>query len=261
LLKMSLAGKIGMAIGILGGLAGLTVAVIAAPLMGGIMAIIFIAVFGGVFIGIFKPMRDTSKLQKIGVSAQATVLKVWDTGVTVNNNPRIGMLLQVSPPNGMPYKVETKILISRLETANYQPGISIPVKIDLNNKNKVALDYTGGSSSGSLSQSYSNPSADQVKAVEEKLLKIDTANQQIIATGEEAKAIVLAYTPLGINVNGNNPAVTLQLEVMPLTRSPFKAEATGVIMETSIPKFQPGKEIFVKFDPSDTSKVSITHSE
>lgn len=260
MLKMSMAGKIGIAIGILGGLAGLTVAVIVAPLIGGIMAVIFIAVFGGVFIGIFKPMRDTSKLQKTGVSAQATVLKVWDTGVTVNNNPRIGLLLQVTPPNGMPYKVETKILISRLETANYQPGISVPVKIDLDDKNKVALDYTGGSGLGG-SQSYSNPSADQVKAIEEKLLKIDAANQQIIATGEEAKAIVLAYTPLGINVNGNNPAVTLQLEVMPLTRSPFKAEATGVILETSVPKYQPGKEIFVKFDPADTTKVSITHSE
>jgi len=34
----------------------------------------------------------------------------------------------------------------------------------------------------------------------------------------------------------------------------------GVIAEQSVAKFQPGEEIYVKFDPNDTSKVTIIHS-
>lgn len=230
-------------------------AVIAAPLEGSIFAIIFIAIFGGVFWGVFRPMFMQGKLLKTGVSARALIKQVSDTGVTVNNNPQIKLLLEVSPPMGAPYLVETKMIISRLQPGLYQPGMELAVKIDPNDKDKIAVDPTGGAGGGG----FSGSTITQQEA-EAMLVKLNDENTKLMAYGESARAIVTAYQWMGVYVNGNNPFVTLDVEVLPETRSSFKAKAKGVIAEQSVPKFQPGEEIYVKYDPNDTSKVTIEHS-
>jgi hypothetical protein len=261
-MRMSLFGKIGFIIGLLGGLAGITVAVIADPLMGSIFASIFILVFGGVYWSIFRPMMMQNKLLKTGVSAKAVIKELHDTGVTVNNAPQIKLLLEVFPQTGIPYLVETKMLISRLQTASYQPGMELMVKIDPNDKDKVAVDLSGGVSYGSgasygSGDSYSGMNKQEAETM---LKKINDENMQIMAIGESSRAIVTGYKWLGVYVNGNNPFVSLELEVLPETRRPFKAQAKGVISEQAVSKFQPGEEIYVKFDPNDTGKVTIEHS-
>jgi hypothetical protein len=67
---------------------------------------------------------------KNGVNAQATVLKVWDTGVSINDNPQVGLLLQVSPAGSNPFQVEAKTLVSRLNVALVQPGVTAKVRYD-----------------------------------------------------------------------------------------------------------------------------------
>jgi len=262
---MGVGGWIGLIVGGLGGLLGMAVAIAASPIYGSIFALVFIAIFGGVFWSIFRPMMTQNKLMKTGVSATATVLEVRDTGVTVNNSPQIKLLLQVTPPMGMQYKVQTKVLISRLQTYEFQAGMTIAVKIDPNDKDKIAIDYSGGTSDAGSSNSsgYSQEqyySPQQIQQIQADLVKTNDENLKLVAYGESAKAIVLKYTDLNIKVNGENPAVVLDLEVMPLTRSPFKATAKGVVKSESVLKFQPGEEIFVKFDPNDITKVAVEHS-
>jgi uncharacterized membrane protein len=143
-MQMNLFGKIGLAIGILGGLFGMAVAIAAAPLFGSIFSLVFIAIFGGVFWSVFRPMMVQKQLLKTGMSATAVIKELRDTGVTVNNAPQIKLVLEVTPPAGAPYLVQTKLLISRLQTASYQPGMRLAVKIDPNDKSKVAIDPTGG---------------------------------------------------------------------------------------------------------------------
>lgn len=67
---------------------------------------------------------------KNGVTAQAKVLKVWDTGVSINDNPQVGLLLAVSPPGGNPFQVEAKTVVSRLNVALVQPGTTAEVIFD-----------------------------------------------------------------------------------------------------------------------------------
>jgi len=255
-MRMSLMGKVGLIIGLLGGLAGIAVAVITAPVMGSIFALIFIAVFGGVYWSIFRPMMMQNKLLEAGISARAVIKELHDTGVTVNNAPQIKLLLEVFPPTGLPYLVETKMLISRLQTSSFQPGMELMVKIDPNDKDKAAVDFAGGVSYGS-GASYAGMNQKEAEAM---LQKMNDENMQITAIGESSRAIVTNYTWFGVNVNGNNPFVSLDLEVIPESRRPFKAQAKGVIAEHSVSKFQAGEEIYVKFDPNDTSKVTIEHS-
>lgn len=67
---------------------------------------------------------------KDGVTTEARVLKVWDTGTTVNDDPQVGLLLKFTPAGGAPLQVEAKTLVSRLQAALVQPGISAEVKYD-----------------------------------------------------------------------------------------------------------------------------------
>lgn len=75
-----------------------------------------------------------------GLPATATVLKIWETGVRVNDNPVVGFLLEVHAEGLPPYKAETKALISILLIPQIQPGAVLKVKYDPENPERVALD-------------------------------------------------------------------------------------------------------------------------
>ncbi len=263
----------GMIIGLIGGGIGLLVGIIAVVATGAwpamIIMVIVIGIVGTVFWRVlFKPMMVSSKLAKVGIGTTAKVMEVNDTGVTVNNSPQIKLLLEVYPPNGQPYLVETKQLISRLQTSMYQPGGMIPVLIDPNDKDMISIDYEGKGSQGNGYGGNSNP--DKVltgpwagvskQDAERKLFDIDARNKEIFSYGTSSRAIVTKYTWLGIYVNGQNPAVEIEVQVLPTDRPAFPASMIGVIMETSVPKYQVGEEIYVKYDPNNTSKVTIEHS-
>lgn len=264
-MKLSKSGLIGLSIGVLGMLIGIVAAILAGGLPGLIMSIIFLFVFGSLFWKMFfKPMMVRRKLEKGGVSASAKILELSDTGVTVNNDPQVKLLLEVSPPMGSTYLVETKQLISRLQIPMIQPGTIIPVLIDLNDKNLISIDYSGGSSAAQTTDVSSVPTGPWTGISKEeagkKLAENEEKNNKLLSSGKSSRAIVIKYTWLGIYVNGQNPAVQLELEILPDDRPAFKGTAIGVIKDTSVPKFQVGEEIFIKYNPENPSEVTIEHS-
>jgi len=263
-MKFNTFGWIGIIAGGLGGLIGMTAAIIAAPVEGSIFAVIFIAIFGGVFWKfLFKPMIISRRLEKIGVTATAKILEVNDTGVTVNNNPQIKMLLEVNSNVSGTYLVESKQVISRLQIPMFQPGATIPVLIDPNNKNLVSLDYRENNLSAFQNTNtvvtgpWSGISAEEAQR---RLIELDNKNKEILSVGKSCRAIVTKYTWLGIYVNGNNPAVELNVEVLPDDRPAFRAAVYGVIKVENTGKFQVGEEIYVKYDQNDINRVTIEHS-
>ena len=81
-------------------------------------------------------------LQKNGVPATATILEVWDTGWTVNDDPVIGMAVRVQPPSGASYEARIeKTPISRIAVPQFQPGATVPVRFDPQNPALVAVDF------------------------------------------------------------------------------------------------------------------------
>ena len=67
---------------------------------------------------------------KNALTAQARVMKVWDTGVSINDNPQVGLLLHVTPSTSAAFDVEAKTVVSRLSAARVQPGITAEIKYD-----------------------------------------------------------------------------------------------------------------------------------
>jgi len=82
---------------------------------------------------------EAKRIRRIGQSAEALVLSIRDTGMTVNDNPIVAFRLQVRPPTGDPYEVETRGLVGRLDVPQVQPGAVLPVAIDPKDPSRVAL--------------------------------------------------------------------------------------------------------------------------
>jgi hypothetical protein len=89
-------------------------------------------------------VHDAKTLQRVGEPAEAVVLDIWDTGITVNEDPVVGLRVEVRPADRPAYTAEIKkSLISRVHVPQFQPGSHVPVRIDRSNPMRVALDaYT-----------------------------------------------------------------------------------------------------------------------
>jgi hypothetical protein len=83
---------------------------------------------------------EARKIRAVGVAAPATVVQIWDTGVTVNDDPVVGFLLDVKPEGQAPFQAKTKALVSRLAVPRVQPGAQLKVVYDPKDTTRVALD-------------------------------------------------------------------------------------------------------------------------
>ena len=77
------------------------------------------------------------RLMQNGADADATVVAMSDTGVTVNQNPYVNLQLRVQPAGRPAYDASMKVLVSRL--AIPRVGETIRVKYDPNKPQDVIV--------------------------------------------------------------------------------------------------------------------------
>lgn len=246
-------GAIGLAVGIG---AVMTTLGSEGPYIAGGMLLLFGGMFYLFYRLFFKSIFNTARLQKTGISSTARILEVKDTGITINNNPQVKLVLEVKNSFGQKYTTQSRVLVSRINPGAYRPGMEVPVKIDPKNEQNVVLDFSGGQHAATQSN-YAQPNAGTMQA---ELEQMEKENEAIRLSGKPARAIIKKNTWLGAYVNGNNPWVELELEVLPEAAPSFSGKTKGVISEASVQKFQPGCEIWVKYDLYDNSKVVVDHS-
>ena len=252
-------------IGIFGGIAGLLIAIWAVATTTGSAAPFIIlgmvVIFGGMFLLFWKlligPALNNRKLMKIGIPGTAIIREVKDTGVTVNDSPQVKLILEVKNSFGQRYETYVRTLVSRINPTRFQPGMEVPIMIDPNNEKNVALNLTGQTG---LSMPVKKQNPINEAALKTELEMLQQHNDSIAISGRSARAIVKKYNWLGSYVNGQNPYVELELEALPEHSPSFSAITKGVIAEASVPKFQPGNEIRVKYDFYDNSRVVIEGS-
>ena len=89
---------------------------------------------------------------------KARILEVKDTGVTINNNPQVKLVLEVKNSFGQKYNAQCRVLVSRINPDAYMPGMEVPVKIDPKNEQNVVLDFSASSATAhSTTASLSQP--------------------------------------------------------------------------------------------------------
>lgn len=88
----------------------------------------------------FSGRKEACQVIAIGKPATATVLRLVDTGTTINDDPVVEFVLRVEPPAGDAYEARSRALVSRLDVPAVQPGRVLPVKIDPKAPARVAID-------------------------------------------------------------------------------------------------------------------------
>jgi len=141
----------------------------------------------------------------------------------------------------------------------FQPGGTVEVKYDPLDRSRVAITgVVQGQAPGMAGGSGVNVDPGQIGQLIETCQK---RNAEIAATGLIAPATIVQCTPMGVRVNGNNPAVNLLVGVGPSGAAAFTAQAQGIVIaEASVPKYQPEKTITVRYDPSDPTRVAVERS-
>ncbi len=73
-----------------------------------------------------------------GIQARATITNVQDTGMMINNNPRVKLTLQVTPDGDVPFEATKKVTVSRIAIPRI--GDSLWVRYDPADPSAVEFD-------------------------------------------------------------------------------------------------------------------------
>ncbi|MBN2027969.1 MAG: hypothetical protein JW854_14565 [Actinobacteria bacterium] len=226
---------------------------------GALITVIDLAILGFIYFFFFKSMMKSERLMETGKPARARIVTARYTGTVVNDiYKQYDFTLEVFPDEGEPYEAKTRGLVPIEETASFQPGTMIPVMVDPANPSEVAI---GGNEDGELGNlATTTPKDEQERQIAEMLKNNEKLMDEILAEGMEAQAVILKAFELGINITDTGPVMQFLLEVKPEGGNAFQAVTMGVIAEVSVPKFQAGKTVKVKYDPDDISRVALFHS-
>src|SRR4030095_12355225 len=83
-------------------------------------ALLTVVLSGCALIDRMSGVAEARSLQESGVQASARILQIWDTGITANDDPVIGMQVEVDRPDGTHYSATIqKSLISRLDIPRF----------------------------------------------------------------------------------------------------------------------------------------------
>ena len=75
----------------------------------------------------FSGRKEACEIVAIGRPATGTIVRLIDTGRTINQDPVVEFVVQVAPEEGEAYEARTKSLVSRLDVPAVQPGRRVPV--------------------------------------------------------------------------------------------------------------------------------------
>src|SRR5207244_208103 len=85
----------------------------------------------------FKSKRkQAAELVENGKQAAGTIVNVEDTGITINDNPRVHLTFQIKPPDEPPFEARKTVTVSRVQIP--RPGETYIVWYDPTDHGKLA---------------------------------------------------------------------------------------------------------------------------
>jgi hypothetical protein len=111
-------------------------------LMGTAFLVIPLAISFGILFWMTVKRKRIAELVATGKQGTARVLALSDTGVSVNDDPRVKLLLEISIPNYQPYQAQKTVTLPLIYLPQVQTGSSINILADPeqpNNEKRIAL--------------------------------------------------------------------------------------------------------------------------
>lgn len=122
------------------GISGLTLVIICGSVL---FSLVVIAASIAIPVYIIRNNRKrTAELLAKGTQGEATILSLEDTGMRINDDPRVAMVLEIRMPYGMPYQVRKVATIPLIRLSQIQVGAVVQVMVDMSdptNPDKIGL--------------------------------------------------------------------------------------------------------------------------
>jgi hypothetical protein len=186
------------------------------------------------------------KILTEGTQAQAVVINVADTGMTINDNPRVKLTLQVQPQSGTPFEVTKKATVSRV--AIPRVGDQFVVRYDPADPSEVEFDAAAAAQANqSAEAALVQAAAAQVPAdlmATGILGRGAVVDAQQVPTGQLVSCVVT----LGVRLVDGTPSyrATTQVSLSP-------ENAARLIPQQTL--------LTVRADPNNHQRVAISLSE
>ena len=236
----------------------------------------FVAAAVYIVVRLVKASVRERALLATGEAAPAVILSAEDTGVTVNDSPRVRLTLEVRPAGAAPYRAQTTMLVGRLQTAMVAPGMPVRVKFDPAEPRRVAVEAFGvapesfetrgsfeahgGGAADLFDTTGAPPLGTVARRTREELLTREVSFDKLRRTGEGAPARILNLMDTGIRIGDGASMLRFGLEVQPSGRPAFRAETHCAVSDASRAKFVPGATVNVKFGIYGSPVVAVDYA-
>jgi hypothetical protein len=190
-----------------------------------------------------------SKKKKIlseGTQARAVVIDVQDTGVTINENPRVKLTLQVQPEGQAPFQVTKKQTVSRV--AIPRVGSEYLVRFDPSDPSNVEFDTAAAAQSNATAQAkLAEAAAAQVPS--------DLAANGILGRGA---CVDVQKTPVGQLIDC---AMTVGVRLVDGSPS-YRTTCHISLSPENAARILPQQTIFtVRADPQNRDRIAVSLGE
>ena len=122
------------------GISGVTLAIICVSVL---CTLVIVAASIGIPIYFYRnQQKRAQELMAQGTQGEATILALEDTGMRINDNPRVTVKLEIRMPYGAPYQLTKTVTIPLIRLSQVQVGSVVPVMVDMSdptNPDKVGL--------------------------------------------------------------------------------------------------------------------------
>jgi hypothetical protein len=186
------------------------------------------------------------KILSEGIQARAVVTNVQDTGVTINENPRVKLMLQVQPEGEIPFEVTKKTTVSRVSIPRV--GDEYVVRYDPADRNSVEFDTAAAKQ---VNQAVEASMAEAAAAS----VPSDLAANGILGRGA---CVDVQKTPVGQLVDC---AMTVGVRLVDGTPS-YRASTRISLSPENAAKIIPQQTLFtVRADPNNHQRIALSLSE
>ncbi|HEV2882286.1 MAG TPA: hypothetical protein VGX24_13480 [Pyrinomonadaceae bacterium] len=98
--------------------------------MGATFLVIPLAGSLGILIWVMAKRKRIAELVATGKQGTAVILDLSDTGVTINDDPRVKLLLEIHIPNYQPYQARKTVTLPLIYMSQVQTGSTIQILAD-----------------------------------------------------------------------------------------------------------------------------------
>ena len=210
-----------------------------------------------------------------GLPATATVIKSYQAGMSMRAGAHqfysIVIEVNVRNPQGETWPAKIEQMLPVTEVGLFQPGVSFAVKYDPNNKNKVVIDQsekTQQQFQQPFNNSYIIPGFGTVNS-QMAQQAMQSQPQDIVLQLQAFKSLLESLKKIGISAT----ATVLSREIVyenfmqgvdaikirfKVDKNNYETEEVLITPKTSLYKCDPGKTIYVLYDPNNPKRVGIS---